>query len=140
VKIFGTLSVDKIIFNFNFNFPIFLLDINERLTEDVNDISGHGAASDMRVVRAVEVLPPLRSSDRTRRPAGDPFERFGRRRQSGRGRFGHDVAAAPHGVATFVTQQISQEWCPAPPADAARASDAYRREAARGRRDLLPKA
>jgi len=95
----------------------------------------------MRVVRAIEVLPPHRSSDRPRRRGGDTSTAYGKGRglSEWRDQTGPDVALAPHGTAAFVTQQIAQEWCPAPRDDAAHASTAYRRQTGRRHRDLLPK-
>jgi hypothetical protein len=96
----------------------------------------------MRVARAVEVLPALRPSDRTRRRGESGLILSERRRYVG---FRSDpvepeIISAPNGVATFVTQQIAQEWWPAPPGNGGRATAAYRREPARRRRDLLPPA
>lgn len=96
-----------------------------------------GAAFTMRVIRTVEILPPLRSSDRSRRQGGDaPARSRGRVRA---GRRGDDLEPAPYGSATFVTQQIAQEWQPAPREDAGQATRAYRRTASRRHQDLLPK-
>jgi hypothetical protein len=98
-----------------------------------------GAAFTVRVIRAVEILPPLRSSDRSRRQ-GDALARpRGRVRAGRRGETDLEVGSAPYGTAAFVTQQIAQEWHPAPREDAVQAAQAYRRAVTRRHRDLLPK-
>jgi hypothetical protein len=93
----------------------------------------------MRIVRSVEILPPLRPTQRhqRRRPVEGGTARHGHRREAGE----VAVEAAPQGAAPFVAQHIAQEWCPAPPSgDAARVTAAYRpNPARRRRRDLLPR-
>jgi hypothetical protein len=94
----------------------------------------------MRIVRSVEILPPLRPAQRLhqrRRPSDGDAARHGHRREAGE----VAVEAAPQGAAPFVAQHIAQEWCPAPAScDAARAAEAYRPNLARRRRrDLLPR-